>query len=73
MSDLSTREVWALAAALAIAIYGACRILENRKWAQLPPGPPRDPFIGNMRHIPLENQQQVFAEWRKIYGKSSFH
>jgi hypothetical protein len=68
MSYLSTREVWALAAAVGITIYGACRILENRKWAQLPPGPPHDPFIGNLRHIPHENQQKVFAQWRKIYG-----
>jgi hypothetical protein len=67
MSSLST---WAIAVAVGIAFYGACRIVkpENRKWAQLPPGPPRDPLIGHLRHIPQENQQEVFAEWQKICG-----
>ena len=72
MSPLSTSEVWAVATAIAIAFYGACRIVENKRWAQLPPGPPRDPFIGNLRHIPQENQHKVFAEWQKIYGRFSF-
>jgi hypothetical protein len=68
MSPLSTTEVWAVAAAVGIAFYGAYRTVENRKWAQLPPGPARDPFIGNLRHIPLDNPQKVFAEWQKVYG-----
>jgi hypothetical protein len=70
MSFLSASEIWAVAAAVGIAFCGACRIVENRKWAQLPPSPPRDPFIGNLRHIPQENQKKVFEEWGKIYGKS---
>jgi hypothetical protein len=64
---MSSLSMWAFFAAVGIAFYGASRIfkLENRK---LPPGPPRDPIIGQLRHIPQENQQAVFAEWRKIYG-----
>ncbi|KAJ7061698.1 cytochrome P450 [Mycena amicta] len=34
----------------------------------LPPGPPRDLFIGNLRHMPFEDAPLVFHEWAKRYG-----
>ncbi|KAJ7132234.1 cytochrome P450 [Mycena epipterygia] len=34
----------------------------------LPPGPPRDPFIGNLRQMPSEEVPLVFHEWGKTYG-----
>ncbi|KAJ7484173.1 cytochrome P450 [Mycena latifolia] len=34
----------------------------------LPPGPPRDPIIGHLRHMPSTNRAAVFHEWSKTYG-----
>lgn len=38
-----------------------------------PPGPPRDPVIGNLRHFPKgdDSVYGVLDKWRKEYGKSS--
>ena len=72
MSFLSTSETWAVVATLGVALYGAVRMVEDRKWAPLPPGPPRDPFIGHLRHLPQDNQPEVFAEWGRIYGRFTF-
>ncbi|KAI0027606.1 cytochrome P450 monooxygenase [Vararia minispora EC-137] len=34
----------------------------------LPPGPPPDPVLGNIRHMPFEQQEKAFADWSKVYG-----
>ncbi|KAJ7071653.1 cytochrome P450 [Mycena amicta] len=34
----------------------------------LPPGPPREPFIGNLRQLPTHNAAEVFHGWAKTYG-----
>ncbi|KAJ6487322.1 cytochrome P450 [Mycena vulgaris] len=34
----------------------------------LPPGPPRDPIIGNLRQMPSAKAPLVFHEWAKTYG-----
>ncbi|KAJ7061174.1 cytochrome P450 [Mycena amicta] len=34
----------------------------------LPPGPPREPFIGNVRQLPSHNAAEVFHSWAKTYG-----
>ncbi|KAF9002201.1 hypothetical protein BDQ17DRAFT_1204084, partial [Cyathus striatus] len=34
-----------------------------------PPGPPAEPILGHLRSIPSTNQEVVFREWSKIYGK----
>ena len=34
----------------------------------LPPGPPRDPIIGNLRVVPTVRQPETFHEWAKTYG-----
>ncbi|KAJ7206267.1 cytochrome P450 [Mycena pura] len=43
-----------------------------RRWRRasstLPPGPPRDPIIGNLRQMPTERPPLVFHEWAKTYG-----
>ncbi|KAJ6533878.1 hypothetical protein DFH09DRAFT_846888, partial [Mycena vulgaris] len=33
-----------------------------------PPGPPRDPMIGNLRQMPSAKAPLVFHEWAKTYG-----
>ncbi|KAJ7061161.1 cytochrome P450 [Mycena amicta] len=34
----------------------------------LPPGPPRQPFIGNLRQMPTHHAAEVFHDWAKTYG-----
>ncbi|KAJ7128462.1 cytochrome P450 [Mycena epipterygia] len=34
----------------------------------LPPGPPGDPIIGNLRQMPSTKAAHVFHEWAKTYG-----
>ncbi|KAJ7061169.1 cytochrome P450 monooxygenase [Mycena amicta] len=34
----------------------------------LPPGPPRELFIGNLRQMPADNAGEVFHGWAKTYG-----
>jgi hypothetical protein len=33
-----------------------------------PPGPAKDPFIGNLRQFPKDNWWPVFNKWQKEYG-----
>ncbi|KAJ6557549.1 cytochrome P450 [Mycena capillaripes] len=40
----------------------------RRGSSRLPPGPPRDPFIGNLRQMPTEQAPLMFHEWGKTYG-----
>ncbi|CAG8691837.1 1627_t:CDS:2, partial [Acaulospora colombiana] len=37
-----------------------------------PPGPPRDPLIGNLRQFPKDNWWHVFSAWQKEYGDLIF-
>ncbi|PVF91243.1 cytochrome P450 [Serendipita vermifera] len=37
-----------------------------------PPGPPKDPFIGNLRQFPKDNWWFVFNKWQKEYGDIVF-
>ncbi|KAJ6472451.1 hypothetical protein C8R45DRAFT_835872 [Mycena sanguinolenta] len=34
----------------------------------LPPGPPGDPFIGHLLHMPSTDSALVFHQWAKTYG-----
>ena len=41
----------------------------NRQNLPLPPGPPADPFIGNIRVFPdAQNTAEVFYDWAQKYG-----
>jgi len=40
----------------------------SRSKFPLPPGPPADPFIGHLRHIPSDNPEDIFSKWSKQYG-----
>jgi hypothetical protein len=35
----------------------------------LPPGPPGDPILGQLRYVPLSYSWILFAEWAKKYGE----
>lgn len=39
----------------------------------LPPGPPPELLIGNLRHIPKDHLSEGFSAWAKTYGESAFH
>ncbi|KAJ7463683.1 cytochrome P450 [Mycena latifolia] len=41
---------------------------KRRRDHMLPPGPPGDPFLGNLRYMPSAQSALVFHEWSKIYG-----
>ncbi|KAJ8518821.1 hypothetical protein ONZ45_g4149 [Pleurotus djamor] len=43
-------------------------VARARKRSLLPPGPPSDPIIGNLRSMPTENIHIQFHEWAKKYG-----
>ncbi|KAJ7896557.1 cytochrome P450 [Mycena leptocephala] len=40
----------------------------QRQSLKPPPGPPKDPFIGHLRHMPATQAPLVFHEWAKTYG-----
>ncbi|KAL0945487.1 hypothetical protein HGRIS_000973 [Hohenbuehelia grisea] len=42
--------------------------LEHVRRRRMPPGPPADPLIGNLRVLPTTNEGVVFHEWAKKYG-----
>lgn len=45
-------------------------IIKNLKAAKhhLPPSPPGDPIIGNLRHVPLEHSWTTFWSWKQALG-----
>ncbi|KAJ7754682.1 cytochrome P450 [Mycena maculata] len=59
--------------ALTICVAGATLVyLWRQKWGRpstfLPPGPHRDPLIGNLRQMPSDKVPLIFHEWAKTYG-----
>ena len=52
---------------LAVVIVVKTRWLTGRR-LRLPPGPKPDPFIGNLRQMPFDNQEETFILWGKTYG-----
>ena len=52
-------------ALLAVALHVRA-LLRNQK---LPPGPPGDPFIGHVRHMPSKHAYVYNTELNKQYGE----
>ncbi|KAJ7652627.1 cytochrome P450 [Mycena rosella] len=50
-----------------ITLFWCVVLPKSRKDSTLPPGPPGDPVIGNLRHMPTEQSALVFHEWSKKY------
>jgi hypothetical protein len=40
----------------------------RRAGAKLPPGPKRDPLIGNLRNFPKQRWYETFTQWREEFG-----
>ena len=57
--------------ALAIFLVSYQRRKRNALKVPLPPGPPADPLIGHLRHIPTKDHAEVYHEWSKTYGNLS--
>jgi hypothetical protein len=38
----------------------------------LPPGPPKDPIIGHVRHVPAKNPEFTYIKWGKQYSTKAF-
>jgi len=62
--------------AVALSLTSVGYILAQRlkessfsKGIPVPPGPPRDFLIGNLRQFPKDNFYGKFCEWQKEYGK----
>ncbi|KAJ6499498.1 cytochrome P450 [Mycena vulgaris] len=55
------------AATVGIAVL-YCVFTSSRRNAP-PPGPPRDPIIGNLSQMPSAKDPLVFHEWAKTYGE----
>ena len=48
-------------------------LYKNSPSLPLPPGPRRDPIIGNLRQFPIEYQEKTFAKWAHQYGTDHPH
>ncbi|KAJ7674371.1 cytochrome P450 [Mycena rosella] len=61
--------LYSLAAFSGVVALFWCVVLPKRsRAAMLPPGPPGDPVIGNLRYMPTDQSAEVFHEWSKKYG-----
>lgn len=49
--------------------YTVHRSRQNQKKSHLPPGPPPDPILGNVRQFPRTEWHNTFTVWQKQYGQ----
>jgi hypothetical protein len=40
----------------------------RRAGAKLPPGPPRELFVGNLRNFPKRKWYETFTKWKSEFG-----
>jgi len=65
-SPVSLEVVSALLAA--VGVYMIVRASNSRRGPSLPPGPPPDFLIGNLRHVPMSHMSDGFAALARTYG-----
>ncbi|KDQ15267.1 hypothetical protein BOTBODRAFT_31924 [Botryobasidium botryosum FD-172 SS1] len=72
MELTATPSLLSLLLAASLVLFGLYRSARpsssNSKRLPLPPGPPREPILGNARHVPSSAPWKVYTEWKKIYG-----
>ncbi|PVF98743.1 cytochrome P450 [Serendipita vermifera] len=61
-------KIGATACAAVLATYFVLKFLPSRQTHPLPPGPPREPFIGCLRSFPKDHFYERFCEWAQRYG-----
>jgi hypothetical protein len=49
-------------------ILNTAAVKARRAGAKLPPGPKREPFIGNLRNFPKQRWYETFTQWREEFG-----
>ncbi|KAI0060162.1 cytochrome P450 [Artomyces pyxidatus] len=55
-----------------LCTFAVSRWIRTRR-LKMPPGPPPDPFIGNLRQMAFDKQEERFAEWGRTYGSDVIH
>ncbi|EEB92377.1 hypothetical protein MPER_09122, partial [Moniliophthora perniciosa FA553] len=55
----------------ALALYVLTRLFSSKPPLPLPPGPKRQPLIGNLLDMPSEKEWLTFAKWGELYGDIS--
>ncbi|PVF92647.1 cytochrome P450 [Serendipita vermifera] len=73
LADSSYIEIVGVSLLAASALYVCSRAFSGPKHKVVyPPGPPKDPLIGNLRQFPKDNWWSVFNQWQKEYGDIVF-
>ncbi|PVF92510.1 cytochrome P450 [Serendipita vermifera] len=73
LRDASYVELAGVGVVAASMLYVCKRAFSGPKEKRVyPPGPPKDPLIGNLRQFPKDNWWQVFSGWQKEYGDLIF-
>lgn len=52
-------------------VYKTVHGVRAAKGRIYPPGPPKDPLIGNLRSLPMTEWYEKFCEWQGLYGTSN--
>ncbi|KAF7314116.1 Cytochrome P450 [Mycena chlorophos] len=58
-----------LAAVIVLLLLYKLALCIRTKARLLPPGPPADPVIGHLRHMPTSGAPDVFHAWAQTYGE----
>lgn len=73
LGERSYTEIVGIGLVAASVVYVCSKALPHPKQKGVyPPGPPKDPFIGNLRHFPKGNWWVAFNQWQKEYGDIVF-
>jgi hypothetical protein len=67
VAHISPPTLWVVVLLVLIASRALYRYFSSPN-LPYPPGPPRDPIIGNLRGFPIEYQEKTFAQWANKYG-----
>jgi hypothetical protein len=71
LRDYSYTEIAGIGLVVVSVVYACNKALSRpRQKVGYPPGPPQDPFIGNLRQFPKHDWWSAFNKWQKEYGVS---
>lgn len=69
MSQITSSPLKLGAVAASLIAFGYIYTKAACRSEKYPPGPPRDPFIGNLRQFPKSRMSDAFSRWAKEYGR----
>jgi hypothetical protein len=71
LRDRSYTEIAGIGLVMVSVVYACNKALSgSSQKVAYPPGPAKDPFIGNLRQFPKHDWWSAFNKWRKEYGAS---